>query len=64
MKLTEGMDIDIMAGFNVYVSDTSDYRHAYGWSQDSRFRQLSWKLEATTTLIGLTSLALSSLLTL
>ena len=62
-QLEPGQPLDLIAGFNIYHSDTSDYRYAYGWSPDSRYRQSSWRLGATVTMVGLATAALAVLVT-
>ena len=62
-QLEHGQTLDLIAGFNIYHSDTSDYRYAYGWSPDSYFRKLSWRLGATSSVVGLATAALAVLVT-
>ena len=61
--LQNGQKLDLIAGFNIYHSETSDYRYAYGWSPDSHYRSLSWKLGGTASFVGLATAVLAVLIT-
>lgn len=63
-QLEDGQTLDIIAGFNIYNSDSADYRLAYGYSIDSLYREMSWQLTgASVTVLTLAAASIALLVT-
>ena len=63
--IDESETIDWMAGYNIYHSETSDFRYVYGYSYESDLRNAEVRIKANaTSLIAQAALGLSVLVAL